>query len=72
VVELFKSDDSKDSFYKELKQFFYNFLKYRTKILSRDFNAKLGKKNMFKPTIRNDSLHQDINDNGVKIVDFVT
>jgi hypothetical protein len=27
---------------------------------------------MFKPTIGNDSLHQDINDNCVKIVNFVT
>jgi hypothetical protein len=42
------------------------------KILSGDFNAKVGKKNIFKPTIGNDSLHQDINDNGVRIVNFAT
>jgi len=28
--------------------------------------------NIFKPTIGNDSLHQDGNDNGVRIVKFAT
>jgi hypothetical protein len=35
-----------------------------------DFNAKLWKENIFKPTIGNESLHQDSNDNGVRIVNF--
>jgi hypothetical protein len=30
----------------------------------------VGKENIFKPTIRNESLHQDSNDNGVRIVNF--
>jgi hypothetical protein len=38
------------------------------KILLGDFNAKVGKDNIFKPTIRRESLQQDNNDNGVKIV----
>jgi hypothetical protein len=38
------------------------------KILLGDFNAKVGRKNIFKPTIGNKSLHQDSNDNGVRIV----
>jgi hypothetical protein len=38
------------------------------KILLQDFNVKLGRKNIIKPTIRNESLHQDSNDNGVRIV----
>jgi hypothetical protein len=29
------------------------------KILLEDFNAKLGRENIFKPTIGNESLHQD-------------
>jgi len=41
-------------------------------ILLRDFNAKVGIENIFKPTIGNESLHQDSNDNGVKIVNFAT
>jgi hypothetical protein len=31
-----------------------------------DFNAKLRRENIFKPTIENESLHQDSNDNGVE------
>ena len=42
------------------------------KILLGDFNAKMGRENIFKRTIGNESLHQDSNDNGVRIVDFDT
>src|SRR5215467_2791812 len=42
------------------------------KILLGDFNAKVGREDIFKPTIRNESLHQDSNDNGVRIVNFAT
>ena len=65
-----KSDDSKDSFYEELQHVIHHFPKYHMKILVGDFNAKLGRENIFKPTIGNDSLHQDSNDNGVRIVNF--
>jgi len=41
-------------------------------ILLGDFNAKLGRENIFKPTTGNESLHQDSNDNGVRIVNFAT
>jgi len=42
------------------------------KILLGDFNAKRGRDNIFKSTIGNESLHQDSNDNGVRIVNFAT
>jgi len=42
------------------------------KILLGDFNAKVGRENIFKPTIGTESLHQDSNDNGVRIVNFAT
>jgi hypothetical protein len=42
------------------------------KILLIYFKAKLGKDDIFKPTIWNESLHQDSNDNGVRIVNFTT
>ena len=41
-----------------------------TKILFGHFNAKLGREDIFKPTNENDSLHQDSNDNGVRIVNL--
>ena len=52
-----KSDDSKDSFYEKLEQVFDNFHKYCLKIILGDFNAKVGRENIFKPMIGNDSLH---------------
>jgi len=42
------------------------------KILLVDFNAKLGGENIFKLTVGNENLYQDSNDNGVRIVNFVT
>jgi len=41
-------------------------------ILLGEFNAKVGRENTFKPTIVNESLNQDSNDNGVRIVNFAT
>ena len=66
-----KSDDSKNSsFFEESEQGFDHFPIYQKKILLGDCNAKVGWQNIFKPTIGNDSLHQDSNDNGVIIVNF--
>ena len=67
-----RSDDSKDSFYEELEQVFDHLPKYHMKILLGDFNAKLEREKIFKPTIGNESLHQYSNDNGVRIVNFAT
>jgi hypothetical protein len=67
-----KSDDSKDRFYEELEEVFYHFPKYHMKILLGDFKAKVGRTDTFKPTTGNDSLHQDSNDNGVRVVNFAT
>ena len=62
----------KTVFYEELEQVFDHFPKYHMKILLGDFNAKVGRENIFKPTIGNESLRQDSNDNGVRIVNFAT
>jgi hypothetical protein len=40
------------------------------KILLGDFNAKLGREDNFKPTIGNESLHEDSNDNSVRVVNL--
>jgi endonuclease/exonuclease/phosphatase family metal-dependent hydrolase len=42
------------------------------KILLGDFNAKLGREDTFKPTIGNENLREDSNDNGVRVVNFAT
>jgi exonuclease III len=61
-----KTDDVKDSFYEELERVFDKFPKYHIKILLGDFNAKLGREDIFKPTIGNESLHEISNDKLVK------
>jgi hypothetical protein len=52
-----KTDDVKDSFYKELERVFDKFPKYHMKILFEDFNAKVGREDIFKLTIENENLH---------------
>jgi hypothetical protein len=42
------------------------------KIQLGDFNAKVGRENIFKPTTGNESLHEISNDNGVRAVTFAT
>jgi len=42
------------------------------KILIGDFNAKLGREDIFKPTIGNENLHQDRDDNSVRTVNYAT
>jgi hypothetical protein len=42
------------------------------KILLGDFDAKVGREDIFKPTIGNESLHETSNDNGVRVVHFAT
>jgi hypothetical protein len=41
-------------------------------ILSGDSNAKVDREDIFKPTIQNESLHENSNDNGVRVVNFAT
>jgi len=61
-----KSDNSKASYYEEFEQVFDHFPKYHTKILLRDFNAKLGREDIVKPTTGNDN--HDSKDNSVQII----
>jgi exonuclease III len=67
-----KIDDVKDSFYDELERAFDKFPKYHMKILLGDFNSKVGREDIFKPTIWNESLHKIGNDSGVRVVNFAT
>jgi hypothetical protein len=42
------------------------------KILLGHFNAKVGRKYIFEPTIGNESLNEINNDNGVRVINFAT
>jgi phage-related protein len=59
----------KDSF---LERIFDKFPKYHMKILLGDLNAKVGREDIFKLTIGNESLHEISNDNEVRVVNFAT
>jgi hypothetical protein len=48
-----KTDDVKHSFYEELERIIDKFPKYHMKILLGDLNAKVGREDIFKPTIGN-------------------
>jgi hypothetical protein len=67
-----KSHDSKGSCFEQLEHVFNSLPKYYTQILLIDFNTNFWKEDIFKPTIENGSPHQHSNDNGVRIVNFVT
>jgi hypothetical protein len=37
-----------------------------------DFNAKVGREDIFKPTVGNETLHEISDDNGVRVANFAT
>jgi exonuclease III len=67
-----ETDDVKDSFYEEVERVFDKFSKCHMKILLGDFNVKVGREDIFKPTIGNESLHEISKDNGVRLINFAT
>jgi hypothetical protein len=51
----------------ELGRVFDQFPRYDKKTLLGDLNAKIGREDIFKPTIGNESSHEISNDNGVRV-----
>jgi exonuclease III len=66
-----KTDDMKARFYEELGYVFDKFPKHHMQFFLGKFNAKVGREDIFKPMIGNESLHEISND-GVRVVNFAT
>jgi len=67
-----KSEEIKNAFYEELDRIYDALPTGKPKIIVDDFNAKIGKEETYTPTIGKDSLHNDTNDNGNKLITFAT
>jgi hypothetical protein len=67
-----KRDDIKDCFYEDLGHVFDQFPSCDMNILVGDFSAKVGREDIFKPAVVNESSHKISNDNGSRVVNFST
>jgi len=65
-----KPEETKEEFYNLLEQTISQIASSDIQIVLGDFNAKVGKENVYKPTIGNESLHNETNDNGMKMIQF--
>ena len=67
-----KMDEIKEEIYILLEQNINQIARLDIKIIPGDFNAKVGKECIHKPTIGNESLHNETNNNGIKMIQFAT
>ncbi|VVC27358.1 Endonuclease/exonuclease/phosphatase, partial [Cinara cedri] len=65
-----KQQDEKEAFYEDLNTIFESIAKSQLKIILGDFNAKIGKEEMYRPTIGKESLHTHSNGNGNRLINF--
>ena len=65
-----KTEEVKEEFYNLSEQNINQIANSDIKIILGDFNAKVGKEGVCKSTIGNESLHNDTNNNRIKIIHF--
>ena len=65
-----KTEEIKEEFYNLLEQNINQRARLYIKIILGDFNAKVGKGSIYKPPIGNESLHNETNNNGIKMIQF--
>lgn len=63
-------DNEKDEFYEQLEQTYDAIAANDVKMILGDMNAKIGRETAFKPNLGNHSLHQECNENGLRLVDL--
>uniref|UniRef100_A0A2C9LZR5 Endonuclease/exonuclease/phosphatase domain-containing protein n=1 Tax=Biomphalaria glabrata TaxID=6526 RepID=A0A2C9LZR5_BIOGL len=67
-----EEDNTKEAFYDGLERIYDETPKHDIKIVLEDFNAKIGKEPAFRPTLGKESLHEETNNNGIRLVDFAS
>uniref|UniRef100_A0A2C9KQI7 Endonuclease/exonuclease/phosphatase domain-containing protein n=1 Tax=Biomphalaria glabrata TaxID=6526 RepID=A0A2C9KQI7_BIOGL len=65
-------DNTKEAFYDGLERIYDEAPKHDIKIVLEYFNAKIGKESAFIPIIGQESLHEETNNNGIRLVDFAS
>jgi hypothetical protein len=65
-----KQEDIKDQFYERLERIHDGIPRNDIKIILGDFNAKIGKKVMYRPAIGTHSRHETSNENRQRVVYF--
>jgi len=63
-------EDVKEEFYNLLEQNINQIANSDIKIILGDFNTKVGKEEIYKPTIGNESSCNETNSNGIKMIQF--
>ncbi|KAF0753759.1 craniofacial development protein 2-like [Aphis craccivora] len=62
----------KDLFYDDLDRVLENIPRESIKIVVGDFNAQVGWENIIKPIVGKESLHQESNNNGMRLISLCT
>lgn len=62
----------KDLFYDDLDRVLDNIPRESIKIVVGDFNAQVGRENIFKLIVGKESLHQESNNNGMRLISLCT
>jgi hypothetical protein len=63
-------EEAKDQFYAQLERAYAACLSHDVKLVMGDVNAKVGRETVHQPTIGTHSLHENANENGLRLVDF--
>jgi exonuclease III len=65
-----KTEEVKEEFYNLLKQNIIQIANSDIEIILGDFNAKVDKEDIYKPSIGSENLHNETNNNRIKMIQF--